>query len=193
MREVPCTLLPGDDMKPRLSAVKLWAALLPAIGFGLPACSLLTVQQQPFAPLQVSVARPPAPPPRVVLTASSITITEKIQFALNSAEILPASDGLLTEIAAVLKDNPQIEVVQVEGHTDSTGTAEHNKKLSQKRAESVKAAVVTRGVQGKRLVPKGFGLEKPIADNNTDEGREKNRRVEFNIVKQGPKKTLVHD
>ncbi|MDX2018662.1 MAG: OmpA family protein [Deltaproteobacteria bacterium] len=180
-------------MTPRKPDIKIWVALLPALGFGVPACSLLTVQQQPFAPLQVSVARPPAPPPRVVLTASSITIAEKIQFALNSAQILPASDSLLTEIAGVLKDNPQIEVVQVEGHTDSTGTPEHNKKLSQQRAESVKAAMVARGVPAKRLVPKGFGLEKPIADNATDEGREKNRRVEFNIVKQGPKKTLVQD
>lgn len=155
-------------------------------------CSLLTVQQQPFEPLPVVVKRPPAPPPRVVLTPSSIQITEKIQFALDSAEILPASDGLLNELAALLKDNEQIELVQVEGHTDSTGARDHNRKLSQKRAESVKAALVSRGIAAKRLATKGFGPDRAIADNGTEEGREANRRVEFNIVKQGPKKTLVH-
>lgn len=154
---------------------------------------MLTVQQEPFPPLPIVVQRPAPPPPRVVLTPSSIQITEKIQFALNSAEILPASDSLLSEIAAVLKDNEQIELMQVEGHTDTTGSREHNRKLSQRRAESVKAALEQRGIEGKRLVPKGFGPDRAIADNNTDEGREKNRRVEFNIVKQGQKKTLVQD
>ena len=184
-------------MKTRLGPATVLGFATPVFGFCLclcaPACSLLTVQQEPFAPLHVSARRPAAPPPRVVLTDSAITITEKIQFALDSAEILPASDGLLNEIAAVLKDNPQIQVIQVEGHTDITGSEDHNKKLSQRRAESVKAAMVTRGIGAKRIVSKGFGLERPIADNNTDEGREKNRRVEFNIVKQGPKKTLVQD
>lgn len=175
----------------------MWVGNLPAIGIcfalGLSGCTLLTVKQDTFTPLQVSVPRPAAPPPRVVLTASSITISEKIQFALNSAEILPASDGLLNEIATVLKDNPQIEVVQVEGHTDTTGSEDLNKKLSQKRAESVKSAMVARGIAAKRIVSKGFGMERPVAENTTEEGREKNRRVEFNIVKQGPKKTTVQD
>lgn len=187
-------------MKPSIRHKTIWAATMPARGLlamctalALSGCSLLTVQQEPFTPLQVSARRPPAPPPRVVLTDSSITITEKIQFALNSAEILPASDSLLNEIAAVLKDNLQIEVVQVEGHTDDTGTADHNKKLSQRRAESVKAALGARGIVGKRIVSKGFGLERPLAENTTEENREKNRRVEFNIVKQGPKKTMVQD
>jgi|GEM_PF-1274287 len=184
-------------MKPRIRQKSMWVAKRPALGIcfalGLSGCSLLTVKQDTFAPLQVTVPRPAAPPPRVVLTASSITISEKIQFAINSAEILPASDGLLNEIATVLKDNPQIEVVQVEGHTDNTGSADLNKKLSQKRAESVKSAIVSRGIVAKRIVSKGFGMERPVAENTTDEGREKNRRVEFNIVKQGPKKTTVQD
>lgn len=153
-------------------------------------CSF-TVVQQPFEPLKVSARRPPPPPPRVVLTPSSIQIAEKIQFALNSAEILPASFGLMGEIGQVLKDNAQIEVVQIEGHTDITGSADHNRELSRRRAESVKAWLVKSGIEGKRLVAKGFGRDRPIADNTSEEGREKNRRVEFNIVKQGPKKTIV--
>jgi OmpA-OmpF porin, OOP family len=125
--------------------------------------------------------------------ASSIQIHEKIQFATGSSEILPASFGLLDEIVGVLKDNPQIEIVQVEGHTDSVGGAEYNQKLSQARAGSVKSYLTKKGIAGKRLVAKGFGLTRPIGDNDTDEGKEQNRRVEFKIVKQGPKKTVVQD
>jgi outer membrane protein OmpA-like peptidoglycan-associated protein len=156
-------------------------------------CSLITVQQDPFPPLEIRADRPPPAPPRVVLTASSITIGDKVQFATGSSQILPVSFGLLDEVAQVLTANSQIELLQVEGHTDSTGTAAVNRKLSQQRAESVMKYFVSKGVAGSRMKAKGFGPDKPIADNNTDEGKEQNRRVEFNIVKQGPKKTVVHD
>jgi len=164
------------------------AALFAASG-----CSLITVQQEPFPPLQIQADRPAPPPARVVLTASSIAIKDKIQFKVGSAEILPESFGLLDEIASVFKDNPQIEVVQIEGHTDSTGGAAINRKLSGERAASVRKYLTDKGIEGKRLVSKGFGPDKPIADNGSDEGREQNRRVEFNIVKQGPKKTVVQE
>jgi outer membrane protein OmpA-like peptidoglycan-associated protein len=165
-------------------------ALLLATGLG---CSLVTVQQSPFPPLEIAAKRPAPPPARVVLTPSSIQIADKVQFAFDSAEILPASFDLLKEVAGVLTKNAQIEKMQVEGHTDSKGAAGHNKELSQKRAESVRAFLVKEGVPAKRLVAKGFGPDKPIADNTTPEGQEKNRRVEFNIVKQGSIKTLVQD
>jgi OOP family OmpA-OmpF porin len=174
-----------------MKTTKLLAiALLSASGLG---CSLVTVQQSPFPPLEIQAKRPGPPPARVVLTPSSIQIADKVQFGFDSAEILPASFGLLKEVADVFTKNPQIEKVQVEGHTDSTGAAGHNKELSQKRAESVRAFLVKEGVKGTRLVAKGFGPDKPIADNTTDEGKEKNRRVEFNILKQGSIKTLVQD
>jgi OmpA-OmpF porin, OOP family len=156
-------------------------------------CSLITVKQDPFPPLEVHADRPAAAAPRVVLTASSITIGDKVQFATGSSQILPVSFSLLDEVAKVLADNPQIELIQIEGHTDSTGTAAVNRKLSQQRAEAVITYLVSKGVGGGRMKAKGFGPDKPIADNTTDEGKEKNRRVEFNIVKQGPKKTVVHD
>jgi OmpA-OmpF porin, OOP family len=156
-------------------------------------CSLITVKQDPFPPLEIRAERPPPAPARVVLTASSITISDKVQFQTGSSTILPVSFGLLDEVAKVLTDNPQIELLQVEGHTDSTGTAAINRTLSQKRAESVMAYLSSKGVPGGRMKAKGFGPDKPVADNTTDDGKEKNRRVEFNIVKQGPKKTVVHD
>ena len=84
-------------------------------------------------------------------------------------------------------------MLQIEGHTDSTGTAAVNRKLSQQRAESVMSYLGSKGVAGGRMKAKGFGPDRPIADNATDDGKEKNRRVEFNILKQGPKKTVVHD
>jgi OmpA-OmpF porin, OOP family len=158
-----------------------------------PACSLVTVQQEPFDPLDVTARPPPPKPPRVVLTASSIKIAEKVQFKLGSAELLPESFGLLDEVAGVMRENPQIARVQVEGHTDSTGSAKINKKLSKERAESVRAYLMKKGIEDGRLVAVGFGPDKPIADNATPDGQEANRRVEFNIVKQGPKKTVVED
>jgi len=172
--------------------MNLQSLLVLALATGL-GCSLVTVQQSPFPPLEIQAKRPAGPPPRVVLTPSSIQIGDKVQFAFDSAEILPASFDLLKEVAGVLVKNAQIEKVQVEGHTDSTGAAGHNKELSQKRAESVRAFLIKEGVPGKRLVAKGFGPDKPIADNATDDGKEKNRRVEFNIVKQGSIKSIVQD
>jgi len=164
-----------------------------AAAAGAAGCSLVTVQQDPFPPLQIRAERPEAPPPRVVLTPSSIQITEKVQFELGKATLLEVSFALLDGVAAMLVDNPQIEVLQVEGHTDATGGAARNRQLSQQRAESVRTYLVDKGVAKGRLVAKGFGPDKPIGDNATPEGRETNRRVEFNIVKQGPKKTVVQE
>ena len=156
-------------------------------------CSLVTVEQEPFAPMEVRAKRPGPPPARVVLTDSSIVIKEKIQFELGKADIKMESHGLLNEVAKVFVDNPQIELVQIEGHTDTSGGAAINKKLSKERAESVRAYLIKAGVAGKRMVALGFGPDRPIGDNATPEGQEQNRRVEFNIVKQGPKKTIVQE
>lgn len=150
-------------------------------------------KQEPFPTVEVKATRPPPGPDRVVLTASNIAIMDKVQFDTGKASLLPASFPLLDEVAKVMKDNPQIELVQVEGHTDSTGSADFNRKLSQERAESVVKYLTSKGVKGSRFDAKGFGPDRPIADNNTDAGRDANRRVEFNIVKQGPKKTVVKD
>ena len=85
------------------------------------------------------------------------------------------------EIAALLKGNPELQV-SIEGHTDSTGTPQGNKALSDERAKAVLAAVAALGVDAARLSSVGWGQDKPVADNATEEGRAKNRRVE--IVKK---------
>lgn len=129
----------------------------------------------------------PAPekPKRVEVKESKIEINEKIQFAYNDSKILPASDSLLTEIADVIKANAQLTKILIEGHASSDGDDRHNMELSDKRAKAVREALIAKGVKADVLEAKGFGETKPIASNDTDEGKEKNRRVEFTIVKQG--------
>lgn len=157
------------------------------------ACSLVTVEQAPFKPMTVQATRPEAPPPRVVLMPSQIRITEKIRFAYNSAEIEEVSFSLLDEIASMLVDNPQIETLHIEGHTDTRGSAGYNRKLSKNRATSVLTYLAGKGVAKSRLVAIGHGPDKPIADGDDEAAHELNRRVEFTIAKQGPKKVLVEE
>ena len=111
-----------------------------------------------------------------------IELLEKVYFDFDSAVIKPISYSLLNQVAQILKANPQVKLVSVEGHTDDVGPDLYNLDLSQRRVESVRTYLIGRGVAPERLVAKGFGEGKPIADNTTPEGREKNRRVEFNIV-----------
>ena len=150
-------------------------------------------KQEPFPLMEVKAERPPPSPGRVVLTPSNIAILDKVQFETGKADLKEVSFSLLDEVAKMLVDNPQIELLSVEGHTDATGSADFNRKLSQQRAESVAKYLAKKGVKPARMEAKGFGPDHPIADNESDAGREANRRVEFNIVKQGPKKVLVKD
>jgi OmpA-OmpF porin, OOP family len=104
-----------------------------------------------------------------------------IHFATGKADILPESNPLIGEISTMLKKRPSLRV-GVEGHTDNTGTAASNKTLSDARAKAVVAALTGAGIAANRLEPVGHGQDRPIADNRTEEGRAKNRRVE--VVKR---------
>ena len=126
--------------------------------------------------------------PLVTLTAKSIEIHEQVHFEFNKATILPDSDTLLAAVAKVFVEHPELKKVQIEGHTDNKGAAAYNQQLSQKRAEAVMKWMIAHGVDKSRLVAKGFGMSKPIADNKTEDGRAANRRVEFNIVDPAPPK-----
>jgi OOP family OmpA-OmpF porin len=128
---------------------------------------------------------PAKPPPRVELRDNKIEFKEKIQFEQNKAVIKPESFSLLHDIAEVIKKNPQVKKISIEGHASAEGDAKLNKKLSDDRAKSVMDHLVKKeSVEASRLTAKGWGEDKPIADNNTPEGREKNRRVEFLVVEQ---------
>jgi outer membrane protein OmpA-like peptidoglycan-associated protein len=123
--------------------------------------------------------------PRVVrVTATEIRILEEVQFDTDETTIKPVSDPLLDEVAGVLRDHPEILRIEVQGHTDKRGRKQHNKLLSQGRADAVMKALVKRGIEQARLVAKGYGSDVPIADNDTDAGRQKNRRVQFNILEK---------
>jgi outer membrane protein OmpA-like peptidoglycan-associated protein len=104
-----------------------------------------------------------------------------ILFDLDSAKIRPESKPVLDEVLGVLEGEPGWKVT-IEGHTDSTGGESHNLALSQQRADSVKAYLVAGGIDAGRLLTKGLGAGKPVADNATELGRAQNRRVE--LVKQ---------
>ncbi|MDH4196149.1 MAG: OmpA family protein [Candidatus Aminicenantes bacterium] len=104
-----------------------------------------------------------------------------INFDTGKATIKPESEKIIDEIASLLHNNPELQL-SVEGHTDNVGSPASNKALSVARAEAVLNAVVGKGVDASRLTAVGWGQEKPIAENRSEEGRAKNRRVE--IVKK---------
>lgn len=105
-------------------------------------------------------------------------ITYAITFDTGKATIKPESMTEINRIAQLMKENPSVKF-EIQGHCDNTGSAATNDKLSQQRAEAIMAALVDMGIEKGRLSAVGKGSREPIADNSTDEGRAKNRRVEF--------------
>jgi outer membrane protein OmpA-like peptidoglycan-associated protein len=87
-------------------------------------------------------------------------------------------------VAAVVQAHPEILKIRIEGHTDSVGNADYNRKLSQQRADAVKAYLVGKGIDGGRFEAVGYGPDKPVETNKSKDGRAKNRRVEFNITER---------
>ncbi|MFH1469190.1 MAG: OmpA family protein [Pseudomonadota bacterium] len=133
---------------------------------------------------RIDPARSNGCPSKVVVGRNRIEILEKIQFDNNKSKVKKVSFELLDEIAKVLLDNPDIRAVEVAGHTDNTGSEAANMSLSQARAEAVMLYLAQHGVDPNRLVAKGYGPTRPLADNSTDEGKATNRRVEFIILEQ---------
>ena len=120
--------------------------------------------------------------PLVEIETERLSLKDAIQFDTGKDTITRASFKVLDEIAGVLGAHPEIGRVRVEGHTDNVGAAAYNKDLSERRARAVAHYLSGKGIGRERLVPEGFGLERPIANNRTALGRAKNRRVEFTIV-----------
>jgi len=102
----------------------------------------------------------------------------QINFDTGKATIRPDSQPIVDQIVALLQDNPKLKL-SVEGYTDNVGDPKADKTLSEARAKAVVAAVVAKGIVAGRLTASGFGQEKPVADNTTEPGRAKNRRVEL--------------
>lgn len=120
----------------------------------------------------------------VQVSKTEIIIKQQVQFAIDSAVILPESSGLLSEIADAMIKNPRIKRVEVQGHTDNTGTPDHNMKLSEDRSSAVVTWLTQHGVPSDRLQAKGYGQSKPLVPNVTAANRTKNRRVQFIITDQ---------
>ena len=155
----------------------------------------------PPLPAPVAVAEAPPPPlppiwPAAVAFAPTpglqravrdghLALLVQVQFARNAANILPVSLPLLDQVIEVLRNMPEIRKVRIEGHTDGRGKPAYNRRLSQRRAESVLRHLMAAGIDASRLRAKGFGADRPIAPNDTQANRAKNRRVEF-VVLDGP-------
>lgn len=131
---------------------------------------------------RISLNKRPAQP-NVVVQGNEVKLRKQVHFQTDSAEILPDSLALLEEIADVLKSRPEIGAVEVQGHTDDTGTPLHNQRLSQNRAQAVVDALVQLGVNSARLTAKGYGQDKPLVPNVTEPNRARNRRVQLIIQK----------
>jgi OOP family OmpA-OmpF porin len=127
---------------------------------------------------------PPEPKPTATVGVEKIELSETVQFETDSAVLVDRSKKLLDEVVTVINDNPDLKRLVIEGHTDSNASHAHNQKLSEQRVEAVKAYLVEKGVDAKKLKTKAFGETKPIADNKTEDGRAKNRRVDFRIVER---------
>jgi outer membrane protein OmpA-like peptidoglycan-associated protein len=127
-------------------------------------------------------ARPKAA--SVVVGAKEITIKKQIHFETDSAQIKGDSMQLMEEIADAIVKTPAIKKVEIQGHTDNTGTPEHNMQLSQSRADSVKAWLASHNVDSSRLDAKGYGQSRPRVPNVTAANRGMNRRVQFMITER---------
>lgn len=125
------------------------------------------------APAPKPVAVPPKPKRIIVLQGAN--------FGFDSAELSPETRATLDEQAAILERESDVRV-EIEGHTDSTGPEAYNQGLSERRAKAVEEYLVSKGISADRLEVMGYGQSRPIAPNDTKEGRTKNRRVELKVL-----------
>jgi outer membrane protein OmpA-like peptidoglycan-associated protein len=120
----------------------------------------------------------------VVIQDNNILILEKIKFKTGSAEILPASNSILDMVSIALQHHPEFDLLEIAGHADERSTDEYNLRLTQLRVDSVMRAIVARGIAASRLRSKGYGEYCPEDPGHNEAAWEKNRRVEFKILKK---------
>jgi OmpA-OmpF porin, OOP family len=135
----------------------------------------------PMAAPAPARAPAPAPAPRVAPVNEKITLAADVLFDFDKSNIKPAGAKALDDLVGKLKA-VNLEVIIAIGHTDSIGSVAYNQRLSVRRAESVKKYLVSKGIQPNRIYTEGKGKSQPIADNKTEAGRAKNRRVEIEVV-----------
>jgi OOP family OmpA-OmpF porin len=121
----------------------------------------------------------PMPEPAPEPAFEPVVLSSDVTFAFDSSELQPAAEGVLNNVAATLRQNPDVRI-NIGGHTDAVGSNQYNLGLSQRRADSVGSYLMSRGISGNRMRTTGYGEERPVATNETDQGRAMNRRVEIN-------------
>ena len=115
------------------------------------------------------------------IEVNAAVVLKNIFFDFKKYDLKPESQAELDRLVQFLQDNPTVKI-QIEGHTDNIGATPDNQKLSENRAKSVVGYLKSKGIKLERLLTKGFGASKPIADNKTEEGRAQNRRTELKVV-----------
>lgn len=119
----------------------------------------------------------------IQIEPAKVYTLEDVFFDTGLSTLKPESYKALNDLVEVLKLKPAM-VIEIDGHTDNTGTKEINQKLSQDRADAVMNYLIKKGISSTRLTAKGFGDSLPVADNDTEEGKAKNRRTEVKIIKE---------
>jgi len=158
-----------------------WTPATAAPGCGpAPAPAPAPVVAPPPAPPAPAVAPRAAPAPQAP-AASKVTYAADAFFDFDKATLKPAGKAKLDDLVGKVK-GINLEVIIAVGHTDNVGSDVYNQKLAVKRAESVKAYLVSKGIEKNRIYTEGKGEKQPVADNKTTEGRTKNRRVEIEVV-----------
>ncbi|CAN7284160.1 OmpA family protein [Variovorax sp. LjRoot175] len=133
-------------------------------------------------PAAVAPAAPaPVPPAAPAVAASKVTFAADAFFDFDKSVLKPEGRAKLDDLVSKIRD-VNLEVIIAVGHTDSIGTDAYNQRLSVRRAEAVKAYLVSKGIERNRVYTEGKGEKQPVADNKTKEGRAKNRRVEIEVV-----------
>ena len=150
-----------------------------------PGCDGAIVPPAPVAPAPAAVAPAPAPKPAPAPVAppaaTKVTYAADAFFDFDKSVLKPEGKAKLDDLVGKIKDI-NLEVIIAVGHTDSVGSDSYNQKLSVARSESVKAYLVSKGIEKNRVYTEGKGEKQPVADNKTSEGRAKNRRVEIEVV-----------
>jgi OmpA-OmpF porin, OOP family len=133
------------------------------------------------APQPTQEVKPAAPAPKPKPVAEKVTFAADVLFDFDRSVVKPEGKSKLDDLAGKIRDI-NLEVVIAIGHADSIGSDAYNQKLSVRRAESVKAYLVSKGIEPNRVYTEGKGEKQPVADNKTKEGRAKNRRVEIEVI-----------
>ncbi|MCX8072241.1 MAG: OmpA family protein [Candidatus Binatia bacterium] len=173
-----------EDLGPRQDPEERFAENIRWLSYGF-SVRYAFAEAEPPPPL---APPPPAPTPAAAQPAPPLpppskrkVVLRSVYFEFDQARIQPESRVVLDEAYGILRDEPEIRV-RAEGHTDSVGSEDYNLRLSQRRAEAVRTYLIGKGIAPQRIEAVSFGESRPVASNDTPEGRAQNRRVELHVI-----------